>query len=106
MTPESEAEREACTCSGEFWEDTGEHIVTVGCPQHHLMADGAPAADHETRCMCGNFADARNCTQFVNTEEDEEPVDVCAECVDYVERKQPHLARAALSTPNPEETPE
>lgn len=49
-----------CTCSGDRWPD-GSRVVTVGCRVHHLMADGAPAADHEVGCeSCREFFDNRS----------------------------------------------
>jgi hypothetical protein len=48
--------------------------VTVGCDVHHLMADGAPASRHEVLCPCGNFADARECTLYLDDEGNPEHV--------------------------------
>lgn len=47
----------------------------VGCRVHHLMADGAPAAEHEVLCPCGNFADDRECTVYLDNEDT--PQHVC-----------------------------
>ncbi len=49
--------------------------VTVACDVHHLMADGAPATLHEVLCPCGNFADDRECTLYLD--EDGNPEHVC-----------------------------
>lgn len=49
--------------------------VTVACDVHHVMADGQPASLHEVLCPCGNFADDRDCTVYLD--EDGNPEHVC-----------------------------
>lgn len=90
-----------CTCNGDRWPD-GERVVTVGCRVHHLMDDGAPAADHEIRCACGNFADDRKCVLFVSDEETMahdagEPFYVCTGCASSYEEES-HLHRLSRGT--------
>lgn len=69
--PESQQGRSAaaCTCAVEIHDGIPKRITTVACPVHHLMPDGTPAGEVEIRCMCGNFADERECRVYRNTEE-------------------------------------
>lgn len=87
-----------CICAGPIFPGGEPVNITVGCRIHHLMADGAPAADHEVRCMCGNFADDRQCAVFLDRDDGAEdladPVHVCAECQPWAD-EQPHLHREA-----------
>lgn len=110
MTPNPgsrEALDQGCTCPVlDNWHGSDElgrirgFVTVVGCPLHHLMDDGAPACEHEVRCMCGNFADNRNCALYLDQEvikeEGETCVDaetiVCKECTSWAD-KQPHLTK-------------
>lgn len=76
------SERRACTCRRYLDDgrpnrnpDGSVKEVTVACDVHHVMADGAPASLHEVLCTCGNFADDRDCTVYMDR--DGEPEHVC-----------------------------
>lgn len=73
---------EACTCRRYLDDgrpnrnpDGSVKEVTVACDVHHLMADGEPASLHEVLCTCGNFADDRDCTVYMD--QGGEPERVC-----------------------------
>lgn len=82
---------DSCICSAPRFPDGTPVNVTVGCRVHHLMADGAPAADHETRCMCGNFVDDRDWTLF--TDDGGDLLEVCMECKPWADGQE-HLTMA------------
>ena len=54
---------------------------TVACRGHHLMPDGCVAADHEVRCVCGNFKCDHDTTAYERHDDDGyNLVNVCGEC--------------------------
>lgn len=99
---ERQALRGHCTCSGERNIEGG-RVVTVGCPVHHVMADGTPAGEVEVRCMCGNFVDGRECVPYIDRDDDPEDIDaqaqVCPRCRDWAE-EQDHLVPVGQENPS------
>jgi len=80
---------DTCTCNGDRWPD-GSRVVTVGCRVHHVMSDGAPAADFETSCEgCMEFGDSRDGFAWYDEIDPDIPAEErgeawrCIECGDY-----------------------